>query len=163
MIINASIKWIILLIGGFLVSFSLLGRASVRTEGIIFAPPDKVWSVLTDTDQVRLWNPVLIPIEGSYREGARLKYRMVQPDGKESIVGAKVVKIIPEQLLNQRGGVPGILTFDHRWIVEPVEEGTRIIQQEEYRGIGVWFWDYSWVEPAYSRAIDALSARVLSL
>lgn len=151
-----------LIIGGTLMAFSLFGCASVHTERIIPAAPDKVWSVLTAIDEVKLWNPVLIPLEGSYQEGEKLKYRMVQPDGKESEVCARVVKLIPGQLLNQRGGIPGILTFNHSWILEQVEEGTKVIQHEEYRGIGVWFWDYSWVEPAYSSANDALNARVLS-
>ena len=52
--------------------------------------------------------------------------------------------------LNQVGGIPGILNFDYKWLLEPVDGGTRVVQHEEYHGIGVWFWDESWVEPAYA-------------
>ena len=69
--------------------------------------------------------------------------------------------MIEKKKLNQFGGMRGILTFDHQWLLEPVEGGTKVIQHEEYRGIGVWFWDYSWVEPAYTKANDALKKRVM--
>ena len=65
--------------------------------------------------------------------------------------------------LNQGGGIFGILTFDHRWLLEPVEEGTRVTQHEEYRGIWVWFWDAGWVEPSYRKANEALRDRIIYL
>lgn len=144
-------------------AFSLFGRASVHTETIIPAPVDMVWSVLSNIEEIKIWNPVLIPVEGKLQEGQKLKYRMVQPGGKESVAIAKVVKIIPAQLVNQHGGIPGILTFNHTWSLEQVEAGTKVIQHEEYRGFGVWFWDYSWVEPAYQKSNEALRARVMQL
>ena len=55
------------------------------------------------------------------------------------------------------------MTFDPTWSLEPVDGGTRVTQHEEYRGIGVWFWDYSWVESAYARANEALKKRVLQV
>lgn len=143
--------------------FSLFGSASVYTETIIPASPEEVWAVLTDVEEIRKWNPVLVPIVGQLQEGEKLKYRMIQPGAKESVVTAKVIKMVLNQLLNQYGGVPGVLTFNHKWILEPVEGGTKIIQREEYKGIGVWFWDYSWVETAYSNANEALRNRIVSL
>ena len=139
---------------------SFIGCATVNTGIIIPAAPAEVWSVLTDVPGYKEWNPVLVPLEGKLREGEKLKYRMTDGEGKQSEVESKVVEVIEEKRLNQRGGIPGILTFDHTWQLEPVEGGTRVTQHEEYRGIGVWFWDYGWVEPAYSRANEALKKRV---
>ena len=34
------------------------------------------------------------------------------------------------------------------------------LHHEEYRGIGVWFWDPSWFQGAYQRAIEGLKARL---
>ena len=45
--------------------------------------------------------------------------------------------------------------------VQSVDGGTRVTQHEEYRGIGVWFWDESWVEPAYAGVNEALGKRVI--
>jgi hypothetical protein len=106
---------------------------------------------------------VLVPIEGDLREGEKLKYQMTQPDGKQSDIMARVKKMVELKELNQGGGIPGILTFDHKWLLEPVNEGTRVTQHEEYRGIGVLFWDASWVEPAYRNVNEALKNRVAHL
>ncbi|MEW8685843.1 MAG: SRPBCC domain-containing protein [Candidatus Thiodiazotropha sp.] len=160
-----SIKTILsaLLIGGILMVFTLFGHVIVHTEIEIPASPEEVWAILMDKDGYKEWNPVLIPVEGNLKEGEKLKYRMIQPDGKESLVDTKVIKLEERNLLNQYGGIPGILTFTHKWILEPAGNGTRVIQHEEYRGIGVWFWDYSWVEPTYRKANEALKSRVFSL
>jgi hypothetical protein len=108
-------------------------------------------------------NPVLIPIEGDIQQGEKLKYRMIQPDGKESEVKAKVLEATQEKMLNQFGGIWGILTFNHKWLLDPVNGGTRVTQHEEYRGIGVLFWDYGWVEPTYAQANEALKKRVMRI
>jgi hypothetical protein len=142
---------------------AFLGCGTVHTEIIIPTYPSAVWSVLTDVAGYNDWNPVLIPIEGDIRQGEKLKYRMIQPDGKESMVNAKVIELTKERTLNQFGGIWGILTFNHKWLLDPVDGGTRVTQHEEYRGIGVLFWDYSWVKPAYAHANEALKKRVLKI
>ena len=63
--------------------------------------------------------------------------------------------------LNQCGGYKGIITFDHHYILEKVEGGTKFIQREDYTGLYVHFWDASWVEPAYSRVNLALRDEVM--
>ena len=127
------------------------------------ADPEIIWSVLTDTSGYKAWNPVLVPIEGDLQEGKKLKYQMTEPDGKQSEIMAKVVKMVELRELNQSGGIPGILTFNHKWLLDPVDEGTRVTQHEEYRGVGVLFWDASWVEPAYRNVNKALKSRVAHL
>lgn len=160
---NKKVKWIAGLVGGFVMSLTLLGCGKVHTEIVIPAPPDVVWSVLTNPQGYKDWNPVLIPLKGEFRQGEKLTYRMIQPDGKKSEVKAKVIELLDKKKLNQFGGIRGILTFNHTWLLDPVDGGTRVTQHEEYRGIGVWFWDYSWVETAYSQANEALKNRVLRL
>ena len=99
-------------------------------------------------------------VQGQYRAGTTLAYRMKDGKGKISDVKAKVVKLETEREINQFGGLRGILTFDHHWYLEAVDGGTKVTQHEEYRGIGVWFWDPSWFEAAYARANEALKNRV---
>ena len=151
------------ILGAVIMTFSIFGCATVHTEIVIPASPNAVWSVLADAEGYKEWNPVLVPLEGQLRQGETLKYQMTDASGKKSEVEAKVIEIIETEKLNQFGGMRGILTFDHTWTLEPVEGGTKVSQHEEYRGIGVWFWDYSWVEPAYSRANEALKKRTLEL
>ena len=158
---KAKIASAIALIGGVIVALSLLGHKSVHAELVIPAPPEAIWSVLTDAAGYKDWNPVFTRVEGEYREGAKMAYQMRDESGKETSVTATVVKFDEARELNQFGGMRGILTFDHHWFLEPVEGGTRVTQHEEYRGIGVWFWDPSWFETAYARANEALRDRVL--
>jgi hypothetical protein len=156
-------KWVIAIIAlvvMFLVMY-LLGRKSVHAELIIPATPGEVWSVLMDVPGYKEWNLVLVPIEGEFKKGSKLKYKMSSPDGTTTEVKSSIVEIIEEKKLNQRGGIPGIMTFNHTWLLELVEEGTKVTQYEEYRGIGVLFWDPSWYESAYQRAIEALRDYVI--
>lgn len=155
------VAWAVGLIGVIIVALSLLGHKSVHAELVIPAPPEAIWSVLTDAEGYEDWNPVFTSVKGEYREGATMAYRMRDASGKETDVTATVVKFDEARELNQFGGMRGILTFDHHWVLEPVEGGTRVTQHEEYRGIGVWFWDPSWFESAYARANEALRDRVL--
>ena len=149
-------KWIV-----YLMPLVFLSCHSVHTEITIPADPEMVWSVLTDASGYKEWNPVLVPIEGDLREGEKLKYQMTEPDSKQSEITARVKKMVEHQELNQGGGIPGILTFDHKWLQEPVNEGTRVTQHEDYRGVGVLFWDASWVEPAYRNAMKHLGTESL--
>lgn len=146
-----------------LVVASLLSRKSVQTERVIAATPAAIWSILMDTAAYSDWNPVLIKVDGTLAEGAKMTNLVQEPGAAAVEMGSTVKKLIAEQELNQFGGLPGLLTFSHTYKLEPVEGGTRVTQHEVYRGIGVWFWDESWVEPAYSSVNEALEKRVQEL
>ncbi len=138
----------------------LTGRKSVHHEILIKATPDAVWSVLMDAKSYQEWNPVLIPIEGELVEGARIRYLFRQDEQNESEIPSTVRQLIPQQLLNQGGGMPGVLTFDHRYILEEMADGTKVTIHEDYRGIGVHFWNPAPVEQAYGRLNEALKRTV---
>ena len=158
-------KWLI----GSAVIFALLlilfftGRKSVHTEVIIPATVDQVWSVLTDTDQYEHWNNVLVPLEGELIEGTSVKYQFQQDDKNAYAISSKVKHLDKNRRLNQGGGVPVFLTFDHFYLLESTEQGTKVIIHEDYRGIGVHFWNPKPVEEAYIRLIQALKNRVLEV
>jgi hypothetical protein len=141
-------------------AFSLLGHKSVHAERIVPASPEQIWAVITDAETYPDWNPVFVEVQGTYEDGATMTYQMKDASGATSKVNSTVIKFDPQRELEQFGGMRGVLTFDHHWILEPVEGGTKVIQHEDYRGIGVWFWDPSWFEGAYGRAIDGLAERL---
>ncbi len=141
-------------------ALALLARKSVHTELIIKAPPQEVWAVVTDPTTYPEWNPILVEADGQYREGQTIAYKMRSPDGKTSDVTSTVTRLTPQRELRQFGGIRGVLTFEHQWLLEPVPQGTKLIQQEEYRGLWVLFWDPSWVHQAYRDANKALQARL---
>jgi hypothetical protein len=136
------------------------GCASVRTEIVVKAPPAEVWAVLTDGSAYPKWNPVLIEAKGTIEKGNTVKYQCRQPSGKQYPIEAEVDVTQANAHLQQSGGTWGLLTFEHNWHLEAHPEGTRVVQVENYGGIGVWFWDRDWVEPAYARVNRALKAEV---
>ena len=71
--------------------------------------------------------------------------------------------LVPNRELQQGGGMPGVLTYNHSWTLQPVEGGTLVRQIDVDRGAFLWFWDTSWIEPSFRLANEALARRVLDL
>ena len=146
-----------------LVILIITGRKSVRHEISINASPEEVWSVLMDTEKYTDWNPTMNLLEGEIKEGNKVKYQFTQDDENVMIITSNVKRIEQHKLLNQGGGIPLILTFDHRYILIPDGEQTKVIISEAYRGIGVNFWNPKPVEQAYKRLNKALKTQVENL
>ena len=158
-------KWLLaaLLLITVLVLLYLFGRKSVHTEIDIPAPVDQVWSVLMNIDVYPHWNTVMEPLTGELKEGETLVYRFHQAEGQAYEVSSNVKQIVKNSLLNQAGGVPAILTYNHRYELVAIENGTRVIIHEDYRGIAVPFWNPAPVLAAYQRLNQALKKRVLKV
>ncbi len=159
-------KWLIavLVILALLVILYFVGRKSVHAEVVIEASPEEVWLVLTDISKIKDWNTVLIPIEGELTEGATLTYEFYQDEsGDAAVMGGKVKQIIEQELINQGGGMQGILTFDHQYILTQIDGQTKVTIHEEYRGIMVPFWNPKPVGEAYERLLASLQERVMDL
>ncbi len=157
-----SSRWIVV-VGAVLLlvaALALFSRKSVRAEVVIQAEPSEIWAMIVDPASYPDWNPIFVSVNGTYDEGATLDVDMKSPDGSISAVQARVKTIVLNSELNQVGGMPGLLTFDHTWTLKEVDGGTRVTQFEEYRGIGVLFWDPAWVEEAYRQANQNLKERV---
>ncbi len=154
-------KWPIVLIaaGLLLAALVFLPRKSVHAELLIRAEPMDLWATITDPTSYSEWNPIFQTVDGVFAEGATMKISMRLADGSFAPVEAVVERMVPDNELHQRAGIPGILTADHRWLLEPASEGTRVIQQEVYRGIGALFYDPSYVEVLYREGLAALKHR----
>lgn len=146
-----------------LVVLDLTGKKSVHHEITINASPEKVWSVLVDTDKYESWNPVMKLLEGEVIAGNKVKYQFTQSSDSQYDIDSNVKKVQPNQLLNQGGGIPLVLTFDHKYLLEPSGDGTKLTIHEDYGGIGVHFWNPAPVKEAYKRLNEAIKKRVESL
>ncbi len=154
-------SWMIYLIVFLLVLVVLYftGNKSVHHEVVINKSPEKVWDVLTDTDKYQEWNPVMNLLEGEIKKGNSVKYRFTQDENNVSEISSKVKEVIPNKLLNQGGGLPFVISFDHNYILEEKGEGTLLTIHEDYKGIYVNFWNPKPVELAYQRLNQAIKKR----
>ena len=103
----------------------------------------------------------MVEVNGLHKEDETLTYQVKAPGKKPAKIKAKVKEVVVNQLLRQSGGIWGILTFDHQYKLQQVENGTKVIQHEDYTGIGLLFWDHKKMEPAYNNSNQALKKRVL--
>jgi len=156
-----ALKWGVPAILALLAIASFSTRKTFHVETTVNTPPEAVWAVLMDTAAYPAWNPTVVHVGGEYEVGVALKTKVKDPDGKILEMTNTVVALERNSELRQTGGMPGIITYDHQWLLEPIEGGTKIIQHEVDRGALLWFWNSDWIEPAYLRASDALAEQVL--
>lgn len=157
------IKWAVVPVVLIVAILTLTGKKTFHVEIIVPAPPEAVWAVLTDADAYAEWNPVFVQVEGEFSKGTKVRTTVKEPGKPDIVITSQVLKVSPYRELNQFGGIRGLITFDHQWLLEPAEGGTKVIQHEVDRGFYVWFWDSDWVEPAYLQASEALRIRTLEL
>lgn len=158
-------KWVIiamLLVAALLLLY-FIGRKSVHTELVIEASPQQIWDVLIDEEGYKEWNQILFPISGQIEQGNKLPYTLMRPGNNPLEIEVRVAELIPHKLLNQDGGIPGIFTFDHRYILEPVGNHTKVIIHEDFKGIAIAFWEASWLEQAYIDLNNSLRNHVLEV
>ena len=144
-----------------ILSLVVMGCSEVNTQIVIPASPVEVWKVLVDTKGYQDWNPTWRPKEGSLQQGAYIKYDYTQP-GEEPIEMRFIVgKSVRPVVIEQSAGTSGLFTNEHRWLLEEVEDGTRVTQMESFSGILVLFSDLSWVEGAYRSVNEGLKGEVM--
>lgn len=151
---------------GIILAIVVLGWAGnkhVHSETTINADDEVVWSVISNTDLYSEWNPVMELLEGQIKPDNKVKYRFTQSDDKSYEITSKVVEVISERLLNQKGGIPLVLTFDHKYTISPNGSTCILKIHEDYRGIGVYFWNPEPVGLAYDKLAKAIKDRAESL
>lgn len=140
---------------------AVTGKSSVHQEVLIQSTPDKVWNTLMNTGDYS-WNPVMQLQHGDLEEGQKVTYLFTQDEETSYEINTKVVEITKDSLLHQRGGVPMIITFNHKYILQKKDSGTLLIIHEDYSGIYTHFWNTAAVNDAYARLGNAIKKQVES-
>jgi hypothetical protein len=135
------------------------------TDIDIDATPEQVWEVLTDVTAYRAWNPFIVRAEGVVEAGRRLTLTMQPVGGRAMTLRPRLVEVDVPRRLRWRGtvGVPGLMDAEHTFTLEPRGSGTRLVHEEDFRGVLVPFLAASLDRntlPAFVAMNEALRSRV---
>jgi hypothetical protein len=127
------------------------------TEIKINASPEKVWSILFNTQAYPAWNPFIPSLDGEFVEGKKIKVRL-QPPGASGMTFKPVVrKVIPGSEIRWLGHLlfPGIFDGEHCFELKADGSGGTIFtQSERFGGILV---------PLLSKMIDGSTRKGFEL
>ena len=110
----------------------------IRTEIEIAAPVTKVWSILTDFDNWKGWNPIVDQASGVASPGSKLSMTLRCGDGKEGNKYMPVVTNVedPKSFRWRATMMAGFLfTNDKVLELEETGSGTRLVHIEAFSGI----------------------------
>lgn len=108
----------------------------IRTEIDINASPQRVWQVLIDFERYPDWNPFIRRIEGKAVEGVKINIHITTPAGTNRNYSPKVTKVVTEQELRWLGKMPGLLSGEHIFSIEPASDNSvRLVHREVFGGL----------------------------
>lgn len=113
-------------------------RMTLTSETVIFAPPARVWAVLTDFDAYPEWNSFIPEASGTLEKGARLTVRIAPPGGVPMTISPKIVALEPGSRLAWRGRLfaPGVFDGEHDFVLGTRDPYvTHFTQSETFKGL----------------------------
>ncbi len=112
----------------------------IKTQIIINATPNKVWTVLTDFKDYPNWNPFIKSITGEPKVGQQITVSIVSPEGKPMTFKPKVVIFNPNREFRWIGKLlfKGLFDGEHTFELIDNGNGTTIFHHsEKFKGIVV--------------------------
>ncbi|MFW9914108.1 MAG: SRPBCC family protein [Candidatus Thorarchaeota archaeon] len=110
----------------------------LRTEIVINASAEKVWSQLMDFESYPDWNPFVKAINGDQEEGAKLEVDLQPNGGRGMTIKPRVTEIQPNERFAWKGKlfVPRLFDGEHIFEIESIsEDQVRFIHREQFRGL----------------------------
>jgi hypothetical protein len=102
----------------------------------IDAPADTIWRVLIDFSSYDRWNPMLRNVKTDLALGARVEFEVLQEGRRSLKLKAKIVTLSEARELAWRGGWTNLLSGEHSFIIEPLDEGRcRFHHGEQFEGL----------------------------
>ncbi len=112
-------------------------QSNIRTEIIINAPKEKVWSILTNLEAFETWNPFLVKSKGAVAPGARLENTMKNGDSTMTF-RPKILTVKPNEYFDWLGSLwfRGLFDGHHYFKIEETAPGqVNLIHGENFSGI----------------------------
>jgi len=129
---------IILVLSIFLISLNRSSMKKLKTEIIIDAPTEKVWSILMAHETYPKWNPFITSITGTANVGETITVTLHPKEKKPMVFKPTVLKNVQGSEFRWLGilFVKGLVDGEHYFILEPIGPNqTRFIHGENFRGI----------------------------
>ncbi len=110
----------------------------IKTQILINATPDKVWSILTDFQNHPTWNPFIKSITGEAKVGSQITVSIAPPDGKGMTFKPTVLAFEKNKEFRWLGKLlfKGLFDGEHKF--ELIDNGngtTTFIQSEKFKGL----------------------------
>lgn len=138
-------KKILLLLGLLLllaiVYLSISGRKmqTVTTEIEILAPPEKVWSIITDIDKWQDWSPTINASQGEAAVGSTVTITMMSKEaGKDGPkYSPKIIQMDEPTYFHWRAHMMAGFIFTNDKIIEleKTDLGTKVTHKETFKGL----------------------------
>ena len=112
----------------------------IKTEILINATPEKVWSILTDFDNYPNWNPFIKSIKGDVKVGNKITVRIEPPEAKGMTFKPKVLSFDQNKEFRWIGKLlfKGLFDGEHKFELIDNGNGTTTFRQsEKFKGIFV--------------------------
>jgi hypothetical protein len=109
----------------------------LKTSIDIDASPDAVWAVLTGLPAYPHWNPFIREASGTLAAGEQLELEIQPTRGRAMRFKPTVLVAEPGRELRWRGRLlmPGLFDGEHRFAIEQVDGGSRLVQEERFTGV----------------------------
>jgi hypothetical protein len=104
-----------------------------EASATIAAPPERIWSVITDAANIATWDSGVVRIEGRIAPGEKIK--VTSGANPKRAFPVKVVEFEPNKKMAWKGGMPlGLFTGMRTYTLTPGPGGTHFKMREEYTG-----------------------------
>lgn len=116
----------------------------IKTEILINASPEKVWTILTRFENYPNWNPFIKSVNGVVKVGNKITVKIAPHQSKEMTFKPRVLSYQANKELSWIGRIlfPGLFDGEHKFELIDNENGTiTFIQSEKFKGILVWLLD----------------------
>jgi len=112
---------------------------TIKTEIEILAPPEKVWSILTDIDKWQEWSPTINASQGEASLGSTPTITMMSKEaGKDGpTYSPKIIQLVEPSYFHWRAHMMAGFIFTNDKIIEleKTENGTRLTHTETFKGL----------------------------
>lgn len=135
----------------------------IRTDVDIEAPPETVWSVLTDLEAYGEWNPHITRATGALEVGSSLEIDVDRIGAKPRTMTVTVTDLEAPRRLEWVGSVGFGVVFEgrHTFELTPVDgDRTRLLNRELVSGLVGPFAVTDEPERDYARMNEALKERI---